>query len=209
MTNKRFSMSEAIRFGWDATKANLLFLIGVIVLTGIIGGLPQLLSDRNQSSALSCVLSLISIILNTLIGLGLTKVTLDLAERRTPQLSDLWAPAPLFLNYLLAEIIFGVMFTIGLVFLVVPGIIVAVVFGLYAYVIVDRGAGPIEALSRSAEITKGVRMDLFIFGLLLIGINILGALVLLVGLLISVPISMVAGAYVYRQLDAQTAAGVV
>jgi uncharacterized membrane protein len=209
MTNKRFSMSEAIRFGWDATKANLLFLIGVIVLTGIIGGLPQLLSDRNQSSALSCVLSLISIILNTLIGLGLTKVTLDLAERRTPQLSDLWAPAPLFLNYLLAEIIFGVMFTIGLVFLVVPGIIVAVVFGLYAYVIVDRGAGPIEALSRSAEITKGVRMDLFIFGLLLIGINILGALVLLVGLLISVPVSMVAGAYVYRQLDAQTAAGVV
>jgi uncharacterized membrane protein len=209
MTNKRFSMSEAIRFGWDATKANLLFLIGVIVLTGIIGGLPQLLSDRNQSSALSCVLSLISIILNTLIGLGLTKVTLDLAERRTPQLSDLWAPAPLFLNYLLAEIIFGVMFTIGLVFLVVPGIIVAVVFGLYAYVIVDRGAGPIEALSRSAEITKGVRMDLFIFGLLLIGINILGALVLLVGLLISVPISMVAGASVYRQLDAQTAAGVV
>src|SRR6476469_248587 len=98
MTEKRFSMSEAISFGWDATKANLLFLIGVMVLTGIIGAVPQLLSDRNQSAGLSCVLSLISIILNTLIGLGLTKVTLDLAERRTPQLSDLWAPAPLFLN---------------------------------------------------------------------------------------------------------------
>ena len=209
MTEKRFSMSEAIRFGWDATKANFLFLVGVIVLTGIIGGLPQAFRDRDQSVGLSCVLGLISIVLNTLISLGLTKVTLDLAERRTPQLSDLWAPAPLFLNYLIAEIIFGFMFAIGLVFFVVPGIIVAVVFGFYSYVIVDRGAGPIDALSRSAEITKGVRMDLFIFGLLILGINILGALVLLVGLFVTIPISMVAGAYVYRQLDAQTAAGAV
>ena len=148
MTNKSFSMSEAIRFGWEATKANLLFLVGVIVLTGIIGALPGFFQRDNQPSGVSCVLGLISLVLNTLIGLGLTKVALDLADRQTPQLSDLWAPAPLFLNYLLAEIVFGVMFAVGLVLFIVPGIIVAVVFGFYAYVIVHRGAGPIESLSR-------------------------------------------------------------
>ena len=94
--------------------------------------------------------------------MGLTKVTLDLAERRTPQLSDLGTGA-LYLNYLIAEIIFGFMLTIGLVLFIVPGIIVAVVFGFYSYVIVDRGAGPIEALSRSARMPKGVRIDIFIF----------------------------------------------
>jgi uncharacterized membrane protein len=207
MTAKHFSMGEAIRVGWEGTKANLLFLIGVMVLTGIIGALPQLVNDESRSASLSFVLSLVSLIVNSLIGLGLTKIALDLADRRTPQFSDLWAPAPLFLNYLVAEILFGLMLAIGLVLFIVPGIIVAIVFGLYSYVIVDRGAGPIEALSRSAALTKGVRMDLFIFGLLIIGINILGALALLVGLLVTVPISMIAGAYVYRQLDAQTAAG--
>ena len=64
-----------------------------------------------------------------------------------------------------------------------------------------------HALSRSADITKGVRMDLFVFGLLIVGLNFLGLLALGVGLLVPAPISMVAGAYVYRQLDAQTNTG--
>jgi uncharacterized membrane protein len=201
---KRFSIGEAIGFGWEVTKANFLLLVGLIVLSGLIGGLPQLINRDSSSAGLACIVGLLSTIVNTLIGLGLTNIALKLADRQPVELSDLWSRAHLFLNYLVAEILYGLMVAVGLVLLIVPGIIVAIIFSFFAYVIVDHEAGPIESLSQSAAITKGARMDLFVFGLVLIGLNLLGAIALGVGLFVTTPISMVAVAYVYRQLAAQT-----
>jgi uncharacterized membrane protein len=76
---------------------------------------------------------------------------------------------------------------------------------MYGYVIVDRGLGPIDALKRSAAITHGARLALFGFAIVLMLLNIVGALALLIGLFVTIPISMVAMAYVYRKLDSQTA----
>ena len=45
-----------------------------------------------------------------------------------------------------------------------------------------------------------MKWDLFVFGLLLIGLNIVGALALLIGLLITIPTTMIAVASVYRKL---------
>jgi len=47
-------------------------------------------------------------------------------------------------------------------------------------------------------------MDLFLFNLLLILINLLGAICLLIGLFVTIPTTMVAWAFVYRRLLAQT-----
>jgi hypothetical protein len=186
MTAKGFSMGEAISFGWETTKSNFPFFIGLMVVVWLIAGVPQFFSSRSESSALAFLLGVVSFVLNTIVGMGLIRITLKFCDRQSPEFGDLFAPAPLFF--------------------IVPGIILAIVFGFYAYVIIDRGAGPIEALSRAAGVSKDVRWTLFGFGLLLIGLNILGALALLVGLFVTIPISMVAVAYVYRQLDAQTSA---
>jgi uncharacterized membrane protein len=206
MTAKHFSMSEAINFGWEVTKSNFLFLLGVLLIAGLVGALPQAGGNRNEASALSCVLGLVSFVLNTIISMGLTKITLEFVDRQSPSFGDLFAPAPLFLNFFVAELICGFLVAVGLVFFIIPGIIVAIVFGFYSFLIVDHGLGPIEALSRSAEITKGARMSLFLFGLLILGINFLGLLALVIGLFVTVPISMIAWAYVFRQLERQTAA---
>ena len=206
MTAKSFSMSEAINFGWEVTKSNFLFLIGVLLIAGVIGALPQLGGNRDEASALACVLGIVSFVLNTIISMGLAKITLEFVDRRSPGFGDLFAPAPLFLNFFIAELICGFMVAVGLVLFVVPGILAAIVFGFYSFLIVDRGLGPIESLSRSAEITKGARMSLFLFGLLILGINFLGFLALIIGLFVTVPISMIAWGYVFRQLEAQTTA---
>jgi uncharacterized membrane protein len=96
---------------------------------------------------------------------------------------------------------------IGLVLLIVPGVIVAIVFAFYGFHIVDTGStDPIGALRRSAEITRGHRWQLFLFGLLLIGLNLLGILLLVVGVLFTSGISLLAVAYVYRRLSPAPAA---
>lgn len=61
--------------------------------------------------------------------------------------------------------------------------------------------GPIEALKGSSAITKGIKMELFKFGLTLIGINISGFLALIIGFLWSYPTALVANAFMFRKLE--------
>ena len=68
------------------------------------------------------------------------------------------------------------------------------------YLVIDRGLGPIEAMKESWRVTKGHKWQLFFLFLALIGLNILGAIALIIGLLVTVPISMLAAAHAYRTL---------
>ena len=64
--------------------------------------------------------------------------------------------------------------------------------------------GIIDSLEKSSVITKGIRWDLFVFGVFLILINIAGFLVFFVGLFVTIPTTMMAQAYVYRKLLSST-----
>ena len=57
-------------------------------------------------------------------------------------------------------------------------------------------------------ITGGSKWRLFGFVLLLFAINVLGFFCLIVGLLVTLPVTLAALGYVYRRLSAQTAATV-
>ena len=64
--------------------------------------------------------------------------------------------------------------------------------------------GPIEALKKSSQITKGVKLDLLVFSFLLTGINILGVLAFGIGLILTIPTTIIATAFVYRKLLSKT-----
>ena len=95
---------------------------------------------------------------------------------------------------------------VGLLLCIIPGIILSVRFQFFGWAIVDRELGPFEAMQESWELTRGSFWNLVLLWLVLAGINILGALALGVGLLITSPMSMVAVGFVYRRLE-ETAAG--
>jgi len=61
---------------------------------------------------------------------------------------------------------------------------------------------PMEALRESRRLTKGHRKSLFVFGLLCLGANILGALALGIGLFVTIPTTVIATAHVLRRLQA-------
>lgn len=88
------------------------------------------------------------------------------------------------------------------------GLIILVFFGIrlmfFNYFIVDKGLGPIMAIKASFQTTQDVFWLLFGF-LIVIGlINILGALVFLVGLFVTIPTTLLAITFVYRKLLDQT-----
>ncbi len=106
-----------------------------------------------------------------------------------------------FFRYLWGILLQGLIGAVGFILLVVPGLIWTYKYMFTGFLIVDKGLRPVEALRQSGVLTQGAKMDLCVFSLLLGAINVLGALALLVGLLWTIPTSIVATAYVYRRLQ--------
>ena len=92
---------------------------------------------------------------------------------------------------------------------IIPGIIVGIIFMFYGYLIVENPTlGPTDALKKASEMTKGRIGELFVFGLALFGINLVGAILCGVGLLFTYGITAVAVAYAYRTLNGESVAPV-
>ncbi|MCX7698887.1 MAG: DUF975 family protein, partial [Candidatus Goldbacteria bacterium] len=207
-----FDRNEAIRFGWDTTKKNLAFFIGILIISGIFQFLPDVFNKfvlQPVKGNLILILFRMIVILtfaaiNMIISIGLIIIPLKFADNEKPQFADLFSGARFFFKYIISSILCGIIVIIGFCLLIIPGIILAIRFSFYMFFIVDKDAGPVEALKSSFNLTRGHTWNIFIFGIILILLNFLGVLALFVGLFITIPITMVAYAYVYRQLTSES-----
>ena len=206
MQPKQFSKGEALRFGWDTMRSHLGFFIGVLVVVGLIHIAPYFFSAgiKEQSRLASFFFQLALWVLNVVVTIGLVKIALLFSDNEEAAFGDLVSHYRLFFKYFFASLLYGLIVAAGVILLIVPGIIWSLKFWFFECLVVDKGLGPIEALKRSSSITSGVKWDLFVFSLLVIAINLLGAACLLIGLFATIPTTWVAMAFVYRKLLAQT-----
>lgn len=205
MTAEKFSISEAIHFGWNTMKSNLGFFIGLLIFVFLFTSLSSIIAAKATEANifLGIIFYIADFSLSIIISIGLVKIALRFCDNEKGRFADLFSQYPLFPQYLVGSILYGLIVFAGTILLIIPGIIWGIQFCFYDYFIVDKGLGPIEALKRSSAITRGVKWDLFGFFLILSGINLLGALCLLIGLFVTIPTTMVALAFVYRKLMAQ------
>ncbi|MBZ0305436.1 MAG: hypothetical protein K8I82_05150 [Anaerolineae bacterium] len=147
------------------------------------------------------VLRFILWMLSILMSIGYIKICLMMSRDEKPQFSELFINVDLLITFILGSLCYGAVMLGGFLLLIVPGIIFAIMFQMYSYLIVDKGLGPIEAMKRSRVITKGSRGNLAVFALLLLLINIAGALCFLVGLVWSIPTAGIAMASVFDRLE--------
>jgi uncharacterized membrane protein len=191
-----FSIKESLLFGWKTFKAHpwlfvkvSLVYLAVQFLLGVVQAImPEMLAPA------------VGIVVGTLLGIGLITFYLkvhDAPTAATPKL--LWAPEP-FWRYLVTSLIMGALIVIGLLLLVVPGIILALAWGFALYIVIEKKVWTVEALKESARLTRGSRVKLLLFSFVLTLVNIVGMLLLLVGLFVSVPVTFLASIHVYRTL---------
>jgi len=209
MSVKKFSIDEAIRFGWETTKNNLGFFVGLMIVMGLIHIIPTIIVEavKEKSAFLGIIFSIANCVLVIVVSLGLVRISLDFCDGKKmtfeEALANLFGQYRLFFKALFASIVYNLAVGIGLIFLIIPGIIFGIKLGFFEYFIVDKKAEAMKSLRMSSELTKGVRWNLFIFWILLAIINLVGAACLLIGLLVTIPTTMIAMAYVYRKLLAQ------
>lgn len=229
MTGQEFSTGEAWSFGWKHVKKNFWFFAGVLFLAFGISLMFSLTQELAMEAhpLFSGLLSLVYFVFAIFLNIGIIKVFLRFLTEEKGRFSDLWTGSRYFFKYLFVELIMmgmvlGVWLAAGLlIFLTLrlsQGVAMwagVVLLGLLAvawlsivsirlqfasYLVVDKGMGPIKALKQSWPITRGQFWHLFVFGLAMVFINLLGLLALVVGILFTWPATMLAYAYVYRKL---------
>jgi uncharacterized membrane protein len=209
MNDKTIVITDALNFGWETLRNNFAFfikLLGVMIIVAVIPGLILTKLSVLSHGYLSLPLQFLNIIWQAVLGMGALKICLKLYDRQSVEYSDLWSCLPLTLDYVVVKFLYTFIVMIGVILLIVPGMIWSMQFFLASYLVVDRGAGAISALKASSAITNGAKWQLGVFASVVVGINFLGALMLMIGLLITLPITMLASVFVYRTLLAQTEA---
>lgn len=207
MEARSIDVGEAIRHGWEATKANFSSLAVLVIVAGLLTGIPSWMAEtlKESSPGLSFLFRSMGFVVSMLLGIGALRVSLRVHDGQPVSLQHLFiADWPLFWRYVLATLLYGLVVGIGLILLVIPGVVLGVRHVFYGYFILERGARPVEALGQSAAATEGVRWKIFLLMVLLFVLNVVGAALLLVGLLVTIPLTYLTGAWVYRSLTGGT-----
>jgi len=133
------------------------------------------------------------------LDLGFKKIALNIHDRHESSVKDLFTSFSLTPKALVAWILYALMVWIGWIFFVLPGFIALLRFAFFPYFIVDKHAGPIDALKMSWEMTKDHVWDMFAFWVAMKMIAYLG-FASGIGIAIIWPLSTLAYVSYYRAL---------
>jgi hypothetical protein len=204
MDARTFSVTEAIAFGWDTFKRNMAVSIGIgagsISTMLILNGLAESAGDH---PVLVMGIGFVSQLVQIFWSLVWIRFALSVYDARVLRPRELVADSKTYVEFLAVTLLYGLLVAAGLLLLIVPGIYLAVRYGLVGFLVADGRADVLDSFRQSSAVTKGVRWRLFFLMLLLVVLNLGGALFLGLGLLFTVPTSVFAMALAYRRLAAR------
>lgn len=204
--NAPFSVGDAIGYGWKAYWNNVGPMLGIVVAMFAIEIAFSLVSSAIGNSAGSTIVSLVGFLVTVLLSLGLVRASLAVTRGEQPSVSMLFETTH-YGTYLVATILFGIGAFIS-VFAFFVGLVVFVTFfSFYGLVIVDQAeAKPVDALMRSAKLVAGHFWAMLGLGFVLVLINIVGLVLVGIGVIFTYGITVIAWAYAYRALSNQSVA---
>ena len=154
-----------------------------------------LISKGNQ------VLSIIASLAEGIITAGYVKYLLDFVRTGEFNASTIIDTLKAkWLELIIAIVLMSIIIAIGFVFLVIPGIILALGFSMVTFIVVDTDTKGADALKASWNMMNGYKWDYFVFGLSFLGWILLTPFTLGILLIWLIPYMSVAGTIYYDKL---------
>jgi uncharacterized membrane protein len=215
-------VGAAFNYGWSKFVANIgpVLLVAVVAfaatfLVQMIGnlltaGMSTVSVDPNTgtvrmaggilASIVAALFGLISYVVAAVVSMGLIRAALDITYGREITLGSVFRFDDL-VPFLIAQLLVGLMATVGLILCVIPGLVVLFFTQFTSYFVLDKKLGAVDAIKASFRLVNanlGSLLGLFLVALLAAAI---GALLCGVGLLVAYPVIGIAFAYAYRTLQ--------
>ena len=129
---------------------------------------------------------IINIAVQCFFNAGGNRFLLRIIQDDKGDVADLFGGKAFLLRMIGATLLYALMVILGCLLLIVPGIIFALMFWPYAYIIVDRNVGVMESFEKSRQIMSQNYLTVFGLGLVGFFINMLGV-VTCIGWIFTVP----------------------
>ena len=197
-----FQISEVFQTSWKHVKSQIWVLAGLVIGICLISFTINLFTLPLQGSTVGMIIAyLISLFISAIFSVGYIKNLFQTMEGDEPQFSAYLQSFPKIFNMLMANILFGIAFFIGLCFLVIPGIYLYLRLQFFAQFIVDEDAGAVDSLKQSWALTNGKAMPLLMLLLTQLLLLVIGIILFGVGVFVTYPIAAMMSCYVYRILN--------
>lgn len=162
--------------------------------------LSTLLFNDREVSLKQRMIAIALQLLEWIVELGVLAVFLKLVDSSETSVGDIFKNWDKVFAYVVGTVLFGIVVVIGLILLIIPGIYFGLRLQFYAYLIIDKGLSPFEALSESYNLTRGFTFDLLILAFIQIFVGIFGLLFFIIGIIPAIGYLYVVNAMVYRSL---------
>lgn len=201
-TSREETTERPFRVAWRHFKASPGTFIASALVVFLLWALLEILviTLAHLGTVINISLHIIFMALMSAGIVGLHGLASDSLDGRPIALRDLARWLPRGPHFLAAAIIYTLCVGAGLIALAVPGLYVAVRFGMFPHVLATQKAGPIDALRFAARLSQGQtwRVGGILARSLLL--TLAGAAVLGVGALITYPVAVIATTSAFRSL---------
>ncbi|OZD05090.1 hypothetical protein CH275_11995 [Rhodococcus sp. 06-235-1A] len=192
----QLSVGTAIGYAWKKFTQNPLVWIGIVLIAAIIQGVLNFVL-RSDSFFVSLIFSVIVGVVALLIQAALVRGALHEVDGIKPAFGSFFQFNNVF-AIVVAGILVGIATGIGYILLVIPGLVITFFTWWTFQFVIDRGDEPIPAIKASAQAIASNGGTIFVLALALFGLNIVGVIPVGLGLLVTIPITIIAGTYAYR-----------
>ena len=206
LTKRQFGTIVLVGLVYFAVFFGLSMVLGLIqgILQGTMGAGSARHMDPHPGAGpvlIMAVFQVISQVFSIYLGLGLTRIGLNLVSGKAVSVGMLFGEGGKLLRAIGATFLFVVMMMIGFILLIVPGVYIALRYGQYMVAIVDRDLGVMDALSYSSSLTTNNRLNMFVLGMLGMVIVFAGMLACGVGLIFAGPVVWLSYIVAYRWMQ--------
>lgn len=174
--------------GWEIFKQYPGGFIGYLILTFVISifasMLPAPFGNRGEGAR-----GIINIVLNPIFSAGFYIVALQIAKNRPKDFSDFFSGFNKFVQIFLEYLVGSILTAIGFALFFIPGIYLAVAYGFSTIFVIEKKLNFWSALEASRKLITQKWFSFLGFFLLLALLNLVGLLLLGIGLLVTIPLS--------------------
>ncbi|MEK9155915.1 MAG: hypothetical protein AAB360_01260 [Patescibacteria group bacterium] len=203
MKNRNFSTLSALRAGWQLSKQNWQPILLAVIATISIQVVASLTETYEHLLSIPAYFGMNTLLYaaSFIVSVGLLKLALKIIDEKKVKPLDLFDIGGVWFRYLVASAAYLSLVVAGTILFIVPGVIAALRFSQYGYLVIEKNLKADEALRESWIMTRGHTGDLLFFFIIIGLLNLYGILTI-VGVIVTIPIAALAGAHIYRQLGA-------
>jgi uncharacterized membrane protein len=201
------TISGSYGFGWEKMWQHFLYLFLVAVIVGFANAPTSIVRESEIADTAGMVLIQIFVAAYAFLVLPVIKYGGDLLYVRCMRdekidISEMFNGFKNnYLNIILANLLTFAIVGLGIVFFIIPGIILGCRLVFVSYLVMDKKMEPVAAVEKSWAMTRGHGWKIFGMGLLAILVFILGLLCLIVGVFFALMWIGTAFASLYHAID--------